>query len=753
MLRRKMLRDVLRYKVQFISIFFMVFISVFVFTGMYVETTSYETTINDYYEQTNMADGWIYSNYLIDEFLRQVYYLGATNQMERQLVVDSQANLEGMPNVMLHFVENNTIGKFYLTEGKELDINDSEGVWLDKSFADARNLKVGDEISFESNGTIVNKKIRGLGFSPEYIYNTPKDSIVPNDTSTGFAYMSYKAFPSDNVPYNVLKVKFDGTPEMFLTILSYRMDGYFTAFIGRNDHPSANAVEESISQQNAISSVLPFIFIIISMVMLSTTIKRVITLQRRDIGILKVNGFKNHKISWHYISIGTVIVILASILGAIIGPIAFHMMANPSRMLYFKFPYWNFIGFVHSAIIVILMGLISVIVSYYSIEKIVNESPSITIRPITPKIATSTFVEKFRIWKKFSCNIRWNYRNIKRNKFRAMVTIIGVFGCTLLLITGFGLYEQVEDSKDWYFNDVNHFESKLIVDNDFNLSQINSIAQKVNGDPIMESSVEITKNKTEMASLLVMNNTDLITLTNDNHDRINLPENEVAISKKMADMMNINVGDTIECRVIGSYDNIPIRIDRIHSSPFSQGLVMSPYKLEQLGLNYTPTSIVTSQHVTNDYDGIKSVTYLNDLINQWDKMEETTMIIISSLITFAIILVLIIMYNLNSISFTEMENEIATLKILGFKSSYLAKLLATQSLFFIIVGFILAIPVSYHLLSIIIKLFGEDLYLLHSISITNLLVTFGIIISISTVMNLYFLRKIRKFNISNYLKE
>lgn len=753
MLKRKMLRDILQYKVQFLSIFLMAFIGVFVFTGMYAETNAYETTINDYYEQCNMADGWIYSNYLLDEFLPQVYYLGATNQMERQLVVDSHANLDGMPNVMLHFVENNTISKFYLSDGKELDINDSEGVWLDKSFADARNLKVGDEISFESNGTEVKKNIRGLGYSPEYVYNVPEDSIVPNDTAKGFAYMSYKAFPSDNVPYNVLKVKFDGTPETYLFLLSYRLDGYFTAFIGRTNHPSADAVEESISQQKAVASVLSPIFIIISMVMLSTTMKRVITLQRKDIGILKANGFTNRKISRHYISIGTTIVVIASIIGAMLGPSIFHMIAHSSRTLNFKFPYWNSIGVINSLIIVILMGLISVLVSYYSIEKIVNEPPSVTLMPIVPKVATSTFVEKLWIWKKLSFNIRWNYRNIKRNKLRAIVTILGVFGCTVLLITGFGLYEQIDNSKDWYFNDVNHFESKLIVDEDFNMSQINSVSREVNGHPIMESSVEITKNKTEMVSLLVMNNTDLITLTNDTRDRINLPDDEVSISKKMADIMNISVGDTIDCRVIGSYDNIHIKIDKIHSSPFSQGLVMSPHKLEQLGLNYTPTSIVTSQHVTKDYDDIKSVIYINDMITQWDKMEKTSMILLSSLISMAVILVLIILYNLNSISFTEMEGEIATLKILGFKSIHLSKLLATQSLSFIIIGFLLGIPVSYNIISFSLKLFGKNIYLLPSISITNLVVTFVIMLSVSTVMNIYFLRKIRKFDMANYLKD
>ena len=139
-----MLRDIANYKVQFISIFLMAFIGVFVFSGMYVETNSFETSIDNYYEETNMADGWIYSNYLIDEFLRQVDLLGATTQMERQLVVDSQAQLDGKPDITLHFVENNTLSKFYLIEGEPFDINDSEGVWLDKSFADARNLKIGD---------------------------------------------------------------------------------------------------------------------------------------------------------------------------------------------------------------------------------------------------------------------------------------------------------------------------------------------------------------------------------------------------------------------------------------------------------------------------------------------------------------------------------------------------------------------------------------------------------------------------------
>ena len=149
----------------------MAFIGVFVFAGIGSESVSLETNVNNFYEDTNLADGWIYSPYLNDLFLEQVWCLGATTQMERQLVVDSIADFENKPEITLHFVENNTISKFYLIEGKPLDINDSEGVWLDKSFADAKGLKVGDRIKFESQGYEIEKEIKGLGYSPEYIYH------------------------------------------------------------------------------------------------------------------------------------------------------------------------------------------------------------------------------------------------------------------------------------------------------------------------------------------------------------------------------------------------------------------------------------------------------------------------------------------------------------------------------------------------------------------------------------------------------
>ena len=112
MLKKKMLMDIRKHKTQFLSIFLMAFLGVFVFAGVGGESVGLEVNSDRYYEDTNLADGWIYSNYINDLFLYQVDILGATTQMERQLVVDSVADFSNDPEITLHFVENNTISKF-----------------------------------------------------------------------------------------------------------------------------------------------------------------------------------------------------------------------------------------------------------------------------------------------------------------------------------------------------------------------------------------------------------------------------------------------------------------------------------------------------------------------------------------------------------------------------------------------------------------------------------------------------------------
>ena len=141
------------------------------------------------------------------------------------------------------------------------------------------------------------------------------------------------------------------------------------------------------------------------------------------------------------------------------------------------------------------------------------------------------------------------------------------------------------------------------------------------------------------------------------------------------------------------------------------------------------------------------------MIKGWDQMEKTPNAIIWALLVFAVVLAVVILYNMNLLSFIEMENDIVTLKVLGFKSGYLTKLLATQSFFFIIIGFLLGIPISYYILTLLMPAFGNKLYLVPSISPSNLVISFIIIMSVSIIMNLYFSRKIKNLDMVDSLKD
>ncbi|WP_407409173.1 ABC transporter permease [Methanobrevibacter sp.] len=753
MLAKKMLRDISKHKAQFISIFLMAFLGVFVFSGVGGESVGLEVNVNQFYDDTNLADGWIYSPDINDLFLYQVDCLGATTQMERQYVVDSVADFKNDPDVTLHFVENNTISKFYLLEGEKLDINDSEGVWLDKSFADAKGLKIGDNISFEFEGYEIEKKIKGLGYSPEYVYHASTSSVIPDFNKIGFAYMSYKAFPENNITYNVLNVKFDGTAQNYNDILSYHMDGYYSTFVERAEHSSVSQFADEMDQHKMMGDIFPVVFILIAMLILLTTMTRIITHQRTQIGILKASGFKNRSIILHYVSYGFWLVLSGSILGLILGPMTLPQLFYPSMSATYKLPSWNpawSMDFVYVAAVMVLMSLA---VSYYAVKNISEEKPADTIRPKVPKVSTSGLLEKFGIWNHLSFNIRWNYRDAKRNKFRALMTIIGVIGCSALLVCAFGMYDGMNDLKEWEYSHINHYDSKLVIDENATDSQIDDVVSQVNGDKIMESAIEIESDDAKKSgSLLVLNDTDLITPTDYDWNEVDIKDDEVSISQKMADMLNVKVGDTVKWHIMGSNKWVSTKIDKIHADPISQGFIMSSEKLEDLDLNYTPTSIITSEHVNETYDGVKAANSMKDMTSSWDELTESMWLLIYILIFFACLLAVVVLYNLGLLSFTEIEREIATLKVLGFKTSALRKLLLTQNLWFTAIGFILGIPVGYYILAIMWESSGDSFYILPSISLTNFILTAVITFVLSILVNLMFSRKIKKLDMVESLK-
>ncbi len=732
----------------------MAFLGVYVFTGFGAESFGFEETSSTYYGETNLADGWIYASNIDDDFVNKVNDLSSTKDSERKLIVNSIADFDNDPDITLNFLEDNDISKFYLVKGEEFNLSDGDGVWLDIRFAEAKNLTVGDNISFTFEGMTVEKEIKGLGYSPEHLYQTSDSSMIPDYDKMGFAYLSYEAFPVSDVPYNVLLVKYDGNSSNYEKQLDDDLTRDYSSFLPRAQHPSFAEFQDETEQHQMMTDVIPVIFIIISMLTLLTTMTRIINNQRMQIGVLKALGFKNRTIMFHYISYGFWMVLAGSILGLILGPLTLPPIMFEEMADLYSIPYW-LTGFNISFIVVtLLMVVLAALISYFACRNIVNESPSSAIRPKIPKVSTSGFLEKLGIWKKFSFNVRWNYRDAKRNKFRALMSIVGVMACTLIIVASFGCMDGFDEMKEWEYTDINHYSSKLVLEDNITASQVDYIADDVGGEKLMESSIEIKSGDIKKSGVItVLDDNKLYTPTDDNKNPISISSNEVSISTKMAQLLGVGVGDTIKWHIMGSDKWISTKVDKIHSDPTSQGIIVSKEKLDDLGLNYTATSVISSHGVDKNYSGVKTIFSMDSLTDSWDDMMESSMTIIYLLAAFASLLSVIVLYNLGLLSFTEIKREFATLKVLGFKSSQLRKLLLTQNLWFTTIGFVIGVPLGREVLQYLWGTMGDSFYLKANISLKTLIITFLITYVVSILVNLMFSGKIKKLNMVESLKD
>ena len=732
----------------------MAFLGVYVFAGFGAESFGFEETASTYYGETNLADGWIYASDLDNDFVDKVNALSSTKDSERKLIVNSIADFDNDPDITLHFLEDDDISKFYLVKGEEFNLSDGDGVWLDIRFAESKNLTVGDNISFTFEGMTIEKEIKGLGYSPEHLYQTSDSSMIPDYDKMGFAYMSYKAFPISDVPYNVLLVKYDGNSSNYEKQVDNDLTRDYSSFLPRAQHPSFAEFQDETEQHQMMTDVIPVIFIIISMLTLLTTMTRIINNQRMQIGVLKALGFKNRTIMFHYISYGFWMVLAGSILGLILGPLTLPPIMFEEMGDLYSIPYW-LTGFNISFVFVtVLMVVLAALISYLACRNIVNESPSSAIRPKVPKVSTSGFLEKLGLWKKFSFNVRWNYRDAKRNKFRALMSIVGVLACTLIIVASFGCMDGFDEMKEWSYDDINHYSSKLVLEENATVSQIDYIAEDVGGEKLMESSIEIKSGDVKKSGVItVLDDNKLYTPTDDDKNPIKISDNEVSISKKMAQLLDVKEGDTVKWHIMGSDEWVSTKVGNIHSDPTSQGIIVTKEKLDDLGLNYTVTSIISSDNVDKNYSGVKTIFSMDSLTDSWDDMMESSMTIIYLLAVFASLLSVIVLYNLGLLSFTEIKREFATLKVLGFKSSQLRKLLLTQNLWFTTIGFVIGVPLGREVLQYLWGTMGDSFYLKATISIKTLIITFIITYVVSILVNLMFSGKIKKLNMVESLKD
>jgi putative ABC transport system permease protein len=371
MLFRKMLRDMRLNKAQFISIFLMTVLGVFIYSGVSSEWNGLQETADDFYDATNLADAWVYSSGFSEEEVKEVMEVEGVTGTERRLTLSGIGDFDNDPTIKLHFVESNTISRSKLIAGEEFSTA-KDGIWLDSLFAEAKGLKTGDRITVSVNGFDITKEIKGLIMSPEYVYSAGDDDIITLHDNFGYAFLSDQAYPKElPLVYSDLLITTSSPVTADLeNEIDETLGGKYSAFLARKNMRSYMQFREEMKEHKAMGELFPILFLAVATLTIVTTMARLVNNQRTQIGILKAVGFKRRRILFHYISYGLWLSIAGTLLGAILGPLTLpYLFYGPMQTAY-NLPEWKSAVPVSVLYMAILSVMLCTMATYFTCRNV-----------------------------------------------------------------------------------------------------------------------------------------------------------------------------------------------------------------------------------------------------------------------------------------------------------------------------------------------------------------------------------------------
>ncbi len=582
-LNKKLFRDIRFNKSQFITIFLMVFLGVFVFAGIHSYMDGMKKSSDIYYEDYNLQDIWLVGNNFTNEDLENVKKLDNIKDAERILTVTT--SLDNFDDVTLetNFIEQNNISKMYVIDGEKFDSNKS-GVWLDSFLAKNLNLKVGDEITFTYQKYKITQKILGLINTPDHVYSIKDETeIFPNHNNYGYVYLSINEFPKDYI-YDEIKGQTGITDNALImqTIKDFDIKDYYVfnsmivdiddtskldetksnienniksalAVTDRNSSSSYEAYNSEIEEGNTYSSVFTLLFLFIAILSVITTMNRFVKKQRTQIGTLKALGFKNSKIIKHYVSYGFYISLIASVLGIVIGTLTLGNFFLNMEMEYFEMPEYSTVIHQVVYILAVIVVLLVTFVTYLSCRKVLKEPAAEALRLEIPKVKKSKFnLTTKGVFKKASLSTRWNLRDIARNKGRSSMAIVGIIGCTMLMVCAFGMLDTMNSYLDWQFEKISDFKYKLSLEENYTDEELDNLTKEYGNATSMSLGIEIKNKDVKETNIITVNDAkDYLRYTDHNREYMNLNDDGVYITEKLSDTLNLNVGDEITWHIFG----------------------------------------------------------------------------------------------------------------------------------------------------------------------------------------------------------
>lgn len=741
MLNKKLFCDIKNNLSQFITIFLMVLIGVLAYSGIEAYMTGMEKSANQFYTEYNLQDLNVVGKLNNDDvvFIKE---LDNVNDAEGKLSVNTKMISDEDITLLTNFISSNAISRFYIVSGEEFSATD--GIWIDNFFAIENNLHVGDIIQFKYNDYTFEEKIKGLINVPDHLYDVKDESeLFPNHKDFGFVYVSTTEL-EDYIKQETMK-ELGITSQKELAKMMPNFDYteylfYNTIMVDANDKSKINDLKDTIeNNMEAVSTiniedtssyrtyqgeidegktyvgVFSGLFIFIAILSVITTMTRVVKKQRTQIGTLKALGFKNKKIAIHYINYGFYISLLGAFFGLILGYYTIGKIFISMEMSFFELPNGKPVMHYSSYIVAVFVVLLISFVTYLATRKVLKENAAETLRQQLPKVNEgSIHITTKGIFKKMSFSTIWNIRDILRNKLRTVTGIVGVAGCAMLIVCAFGMLDSMNHFIDLQFSTLYHFDYKLSLKENINEEEFHDLTSKYGNNTSETILIEIKDEdgNRETNNIFVTDASDYVRFVDNKENFITIDSSTgVYITRKLASNRHLKIGDKIKWHIYGDNTYYESEIVGFNKDPQNQNITMTKEYLESLNIPYIPDSLYTNEEIsTDEIAGVDLISDINELRNGMEKMLSTMKSMICLIIGVAILLGVIIIYNMGILSYTEMMYQFATLKVLGFKDKQIKNIFIKQNNIIAIIAILIGCPLGFYLTDWLFKTAIEESY-------------------------------------------
>ncbi len=531
-----------------------------------------------------------------------------------------------------------------------------------------------------------------------------------------------------------------------------------------------------------LAQVFPIVFFIVAALISLTSMTRMVEEQRVQIGTLKALGYNKLQIASKYIIYATLATVIGGLIGLVIGfSILPKVIADIYAMVYDVPDVILEFNMTYATAGMLAAMLCTIGATVISCYKTLKQKPATLMRPKAPKPGKRVLLERITfIWKRLNFTKKVTARNIFRYKKRFMMTIIGVGGCTALIIAGFGLRDAISSMIPSQYGKIDLYNISVTLKDEYKNEELENIDNILKNYEYTEDvlnanvqSVTIDKNdNTQSIQLIVPQNVEklsnfiVLKSRTDNDEKYVLDDTGVIITEKLSKLLDIKVGD--EIKILNSDDKeCNVKVNAITENYIYHYIYMTPNLYNQLydtRIGYNVVYVNTTdmeeleedelgEQILSNSDYISGVTFMSNTENIFAEVMNNMDLVVWILIISAGLLAFVVLYNLLNANITERIRELATIKVLGFYDKEVYDYISRETIILTVIGMLFGIGGGYFLTLYIIKTCEIDM-LMFNPQITVWSYLFGVIITavFAIIVNIITYFSLKKIDMIESLK-